>query len=175
VQGSAGSGKTTIGLHRIAYLAFAEPRRFRPDKMLVIVYQRALAAYVSRVLPSLDVEGVPVMTFAGWAAAVRRAALPKLEAGITDETPSVVMRVKAHGSLLRLIDAVGTFDQIFVLTKGGPGTSTQLISTYSYNTAFQFTDYGRAMAMVVALLVLVVLLSIVAIRLMRRAAAGVRA
>jgi DNA helicase-2/ATP-dependent DNA helicase PcrA len=104
VQGSAGSGKTTIGLHRIAYLAFAEPRRFRPEKMLVIVYQRALAAYVSRVLPSLDVEGVPVMTFAGWAAAARQAALPKLEAGITDETPSVVMRAKAHGALLRVID-----------------------------------------------------------------------
>jgi DNA helicase II / ATP-dependent DNA helicase PcrA len=104
VQGSAGSGKTTIGLHRIAYLAFAEPRRFRPEKMLVIVYQRALAAYVSRVLPSLDVDGVPVMTFAGWAAAARRAALPKLEAGITDETPSVVMRLKAHGALLRVID-----------------------------------------------------------------------
>ena len=43
VQGSAGSGKTTIGLHRIAYLAFAEPRRFRPERMLVVVYQRALA------------------------------------------------------------------------------------------------------------------------------------
>ena len=104
VQGSAGSGKTTIGLHRIAYLAFAEPRRFRPDKMLVIVYQRALAAYVSRVLPSLDVDGVAVMTFAGWAAAALRAALPRLEAGLTDETPSVVMRLKAHGALLRLID-----------------------------------------------------------------------
>ena len=76
--------------------------------------------------------------------------------------------------MLRLIDAIGTFDQIFVLTRGGPGTATQLISTYSYNTAFQFTDYGRAMAMVVSLLVLVVLLSIVAIRMMRKAAAGTR-
>jgi DNA helicase-2/ATP-dependent DNA helicase PcrA len=104
VQGSAGSGKTTIGLHRIAYLAFAEPRRFRPEKMLVIVYQRALASYVSRVLPSLDVEGVPVMTFAGWATAALHAALPRLEANLTDETPSVVMRLKAHGALLRLID-----------------------------------------------------------------------
>ena len=104
VQGSAGSGKTTIGLHRIAYLAFAEPRRFRPEKMLVIVYQRALAAYVSRVLPSLDVEGVPVMTFAGWADAARRAALPLLDAGLTDETPPLVMRAKAHGAMLRIID-----------------------------------------------------------------------
>ncbi|HEY7375104.1 MAG TPA: 3'-5' exonuclease [Polyangia bacterium] len=104
IQGSAGSGKTTIGLHRIAYLAFADPRRFRPEKMLVIVYQRALAAYVSRVLPSLDVEGVPVMTFAGWSDAARRAALPTIEAGLTEETPPVVMRAKAHGAMLRIID-----------------------------------------------------------------------
>jgi DNA helicase-2/ATP-dependent DNA helicase PcrA len=104
IQGSAGSGKTTIGLHRIAYLAFADPRRFRPEKMLVIVYQRALAAYVSRVLPSLDVDGVPVMTFAGWSGAARRAALPTIEAGLTEETPPAVMRAKAHGAMLRIID-----------------------------------------------------------------------
>jgi len=67
VQGSAGSGKTTIGLHRIAYLNFAEPGYFRPQDMLVIVYQRALAAYVSRVLPELQVPGVNVRTFASWA------------------------------------------------------------------------------------------------------------
>jgi len=105
IQGSAGSGKTTIGLHRIAYLAFAEPRRFKPDRMLVIVYQRALAAYVSRVLPSLDVEGVPVMTFAGWAAAARKAATPpSMDVGLTEQTPPVVMRAKAHGAFLRIID-----------------------------------------------------------------------
>jgi DNA helicase-2/ATP-dependent DNA helicase PcrA len=104
VQGSAGSGKTTIGLHRIAYLAFAEPRRFRPEKMLVIVYQRALAAYVSRVLPSLDVDGVPVMTFPAWAEVARKAALPALDAPVTDGTPPLVMRAKAHGAMLRILD-----------------------------------------------------------------------
>src|SRR3954464_3798168 len=104
IQGSAGSGKTTIGLHRIAYLACADPQRFRPEKMLVIVYQRALAAYVSRGPPSLDVEGVPVMTFEGWATAARRAALPTIDAAITEETPALVMRAKAHGAMLRIID-----------------------------------------------------------------------
>ena len=79
VQGSAGSGKTTIGLHRIAYLAFAEPRRFRPERMLVVVYQRALASYVSRVLPSLDVDGVAVMTFPAWAESIRKLAFPLLK------------------------------------------------------------------------------------------------
>src|SRR6185369_16908992 len=89
---------------RIAYLAFADPRRFRAEKMLVIVYQRALAAYVSRVLPSLDVDGVPVTTFATWAEQVRRDALPALDAAVTDETPPLVMRAKAHGAMLRIIE-----------------------------------------------------------------------
>lgn len=90
-----------------------------------------------------------------------------------DHTLPLLRPVLMVAIVLRLIDAIGTFDQIFVLTRGGPGTATQLISTYSYNTAFTFTDYGRAMAMVVSLLVLVVLLSLVAIRMMRKAATGV--
>jgi len=103
VQGSAGSGKTTIGLHRIAYLAFAEPKRFRPERMLVVVYQRALAAYVSRVLPSLDVDGVDVLTFAAWAESVRKLAFPTLLAPLHDETPALVMRAKSHGAMLRIL------------------------------------------------------------------------
>jgi multiple sugar transport system permease protein len=88
-----------------------------------------------------------------------------------DHTLPLLTPVLMVAVVLRLIDAIGTFDQIFVLTKGGPGTATQLLSTYAYNTAFQFTQYGRAMAMVVAGMVLTVLLTIVAIRYMRRAAA----
>jgi DNA helicase-2/ATP-dependent DNA helicase PcrA len=80
VQGSAGSGKTTIGLHRIAYLAFAHPHSFRPERMLVIVYQRALATYVSRVLPALEVPGVPVQTFATWAESVHARQVPRSHA-----------------------------------------------------------------------------------------------
>lgn len=104
VQGSAGSGKTTIGLHRIAYLAFADARRFRPDRMLVVVYQRALATYVSRVLPSLEVPGVPVMTFADWAEKIRHQVFPGLTAPLTDSTPSIVMRVKSHGAILKILE-----------------------------------------------------------------------
>jgi len=103
VQGSAGSGKTTIGLHRIAYLAFADPARFKADRMLVVVYQRALARYVSRVLPSLDVPGVPVRTFSEWATDVRLATFPTLQAPVFDETPPLVMRAKAHGAMLKII------------------------------------------------------------------------
>ena len=72
------------------------------------------------------------------------------------------------GVVLRTIDAVGTFDQIYVLTKGGPGTATQLISIYAYNTAFLFNQYGRAMAMLISLLACLLVLMGVAVNLMRR-------
>jgi multiple sugar transport system permease protein len=72
------------------------------------------------------------------------------------------------GVVLRTIDAVGTFDQIFVLTKGGPGTATQLIAIYAYNTAFLFNQYGRSMAMLISLLACLLLLMVAALHLMRR-------
>src|SRR5205807_1850919 len=66
VQGSAGSGKATIGLHGVAYDAVAAPRRSEPDKMLVVFYHRALAAAVGQhadaaaALEAWDVSSGPV-------------------------------------------------------------------------------------------------------------------
>ena len=69
--------------------------------------------------------------------------------------------------VLRTIDAIGTFDQIYVLTRGGPGVSTHLFSIYAYNSAFLFSQFGRAMAMVVLLMGAVLVLAAIAIRLVR--------
>jgi DNA helicase-2/ATP-dependent DNA helicase PcrA len=53
LSGSAGSGKTTVGLHRIAFLNFQDPQRFKPESMLVLVFNRSLRKYISRVSQSL--------------------------------------------------------------------------------------------------------------------------
>lgn len=104
IQGGAGSGKTTIGLHRMAYLAFQQPKRFRPDQMLVVVFNDALARYISHVLPALGVPGVPVTTYHSWARKLRLSQLPDLPRDYTDETPDVVVRLKKHPAWLRIID-----------------------------------------------------------------------
>ncbi|HEX4354209.1 MAG TPA: AAA family ATPase, partial [Polyangiales bacterium] len=104
IQGGAGSGKTTIGLHRMAYLAFQQPKRFRADQMLIVVFNDALARYISFVLPALGVEGVPVTTYNAWARRLRIAHLPDLPRGYTDETPDVVIRLKKSPAFLRIID-----------------------------------------------------------------------
>jgi DNA helicase-2/ATP-dependent DNA helicase PcrA len=106
IQGSAGSGKTTVGLHRVAYLAFREPQRFRPDKMLVVVPNEALIHYVGRVLPSLGVEGVPVTTFTRFGTRLVAQMFPKLPARMSEETPAIVARAKAHGAMLRGIERI---------------------------------------------------------------------
>jgi DNA helicase-2/ATP-dependent DNA helicase PcrA len=113
VQGSAGSGKTTVGLHRVAYLAFADPTRFRADRMLVVVPNEALVHYVGRVLPSLGVSDVPVTTFARFSRRVVDNLFPKLPSRISDDTPPVVARAKSHAAMLRAIDkAVERVDAI---------------------------------------------------------------
>jgi multiple sugar transport system permease protein len=49
--------------------------------------------------------------------------------------------------LIRLIDSIRVFDMIFVLTRGGPGTSTEVLSIYSYVTGFTEGDMGAAAAL----------------------------
>jgi DNA helicase II / ATP-dependent DNA helicase PcrA len=111
IQGGAGSGKTTIGLHRLAYLAFQDPARFHPEKMLVIVYNDALVRYISRVIPSLlgaqGREGtVPVTTFQRWAEKQRIAHVHRLPREYSDEIPTSAVRLKKSAALLRMIDDV---------------------------------------------------------------------
>jgi len=118
IQGGAGSGKTTIGLHRMAYLAFQQPKRFRADQMLIVVFNDALARYISFVLPALGVPGVPVTTYNAWARKLRVAHLSELPRDYTDETPDVVVRLKKHPALLRMIDDhIALLDQLWRSSK----------------------------------------------------------
>lgn len=106
IQGGAGSGKTTVALHRVAYLAFQDPVRFAPKRMAVIVFNEALVEYIRHVLPSLGIEGVQVTTYRRWSAALlKRARLP-IPDKRTEDTPEAVARFKKHPVIVRLIDAI---------------------------------------------------------------------
>ena len=61
--------------------------------------------------------------------------------------------------LIRALDAFTVFDQVFVLTQGGPGTATEVATLMVYKTAFRFSQFGYAASMAVALLVLVMFFS----------------
>jgi multiple sugar transport system permease protein len=70
--------------------------------------------------------------------------------------------------LLRTMDLLRVFDQIFILTEGGPAFATETVSLYIYRAAFRFFDFGYAAAMSFVLLALTNLISFAYIRLLRR-------
>lgn len=62
VQGVAGSGKTTVAMHRISYILYNYEEQFRPQDFYIIGSNRILLNYITGVLPELDVYGVSQMT-----------------------------------------------------------------------------------------------------------------
>ena len=62
VQGVAGSGKTTVAMHRISYILYNYAERFRPEDFYIVGSNRILLNYITGVLPDLDVYGVRQMT-----------------------------------------------------------------------------------------------------------------
>jgi multiple sugar transport system permease protein len=87
-----------------------------------------------------------------------------------DHTLPMLRPVLTVAIVLRTIEAFTTFDQPFVLTKGGPGTSTKLISLYGYETAFKFQQVGYAAAMLLMVGLVVLAIAFLAVRLIRRTA-----
>ena len=104
LQGGAGSGKTTVALHRAAYLHFENPDVFSPKKMAVVVKSEPLTEYISRVLPSLDVAGTPVVTLKDWMARTRQKVLPEIKRKYVSDVPPAVSRLKKHPALLQALE-----------------------------------------------------------------------
>ena len=62
--------------------------------------------------------------------------------------------------LIRLVDALRMFELVFMMTKGGPAGTTEILPYYIYVTAFQLLDVGYAAALAVLMLVLVNILAV---------------
>ncbi|PWK14966.1 RNA polymerase recycling motor HelD [Tumebacillus permanentifrigoris] len=63
VQGAAGSGKTTIALHRIAYLIYTYGDKFNPDQFMILAPHQLFLKYIADVLPELGVDAVRQTTY----------------------------------------------------------------------------------------------------------------
>ncbi len=71
-------------------------------------------------------------------------------------------------TIIRMIAALKTYDLVYILTRGGPGIATETISYYIYKVFFVFLDMGKSSAMAFILLGIIVLMTLVLMRVMRR-------
>lgn len=106
-------------------------------------------------IPADVIEAIQLETRSGWEI-FRHIQLPYLWPGIT-----AVL-------IIRTADILKLFDMVFVLTRGGPGVSTELISLYIQRVGFRVFDMGVASAQAILLLILCIILSRLYIRLFYR-------
>src|ERR1700712_520448 len=123
---------------------------WRSTPFFVLVLSSGLLALPQDVIEAADIDGAST-----W----RRLPLVKMPVLF----PLVLVTI-----LFRIIDLFRTFDIVYVLTQGGPGTATTVTSLQVYNdlTVGNFTSYASTEAMVFLVLTLVV--SIFLIRILRR-------
>lgn len=84
-------------------------------------------------------------------------------------TLPLVMPFLFIAAMIRMIDAVKSFDIIFAITQGGPGSASETVNLYLYSVAFSYYDLGYGSAIAVILFLLVVGLAALLLYLRQRA------
>ena len=92
---------------------------------------------------------------AGWWASVRHVTLPLVR-------PALLFIV-----VIATADALTLFAQPYLMTRGGPGDATRMLSQLIYETAFNFSNIGKAAAMTFVLLVVALAVAFVQFRFLR--------
>jgi multiple sugar transport system permease protein len=116
----------------------------------------ALVLYSSLTMVPLEIEEAAKLETDKWWHVLQRVQLPFMLPGIT-----AVL-------ILRTADILKMFDVIFVMTRGGPGSATELLSIYVQRVGFRAFEQGAASAQAIVMLVLSIVLSRIYIRFVYR-------
>ena len=84
-------------------------------------------------------------------------------------TLPLIMPFLVVAAVIRTIDAVKAFDTIYVISQGGPGTSSETVNLYLYLQAFAFYNVGNASAVVVVFFAIIVALALLLLHVRQRA------
>ena len=114
VQGAAGSGKTTIALHRIAYLLYTFRNSLKPENMMILAPNPLFLSYISQVLPDLGVERVVQTTFEGWCREGMGRRMPKIlrESRLEKNLSLTGAEREKTGRILRMKGSLATMKKL---------------------------------------------------------------
>ena len=114
VQGAAGSGKTTIALHRIAYLLYTFRNSLKPENMMILAPNPLFLSYISQVLPDLGVERVVQTTFEGWCREGMGRRMPKIlrESRLEKNLSLTGAEQEKTGRILRMKGSLATMKKL---------------------------------------------------------------
>jgi raffinose/stachyose/melibiose transport system permease protein len=159
-QGTLNQILSTLGMDWLQQNWLGNPTYAVGTIILVIAWQSVGATMVVYLagLQGVPAELIEAATMDG-ASGLRRfysVVLPQL-------APAITINL-----MLTLINGLRVFDQVYVLTNGGPADSTQTISTLLVQQAFQFSHFGYASAIAVVLASIVAVLSSIQYYFLRR-------
>ena len=103
ILGGAGSGKTTVALHRMALLAYQRPRFYQGRAMKVVVPEQGLVRLMQRLLEGLQLAEVSVETFDDWIADQGRHILKGLPKKLYEHTPPQVITMKRNPAMFDVV------------------------------------------------------------------------
>ena len=116
----------------------------------------ALVLYLSLTMVPVEIEEAAKLETDKWWHVLRKVQLPFMLPGLT-----AIL-------ILRTADILKMFDVVFIMTRGGPGAATELISIYIQRIGFRSFEQGMASAEAIVLLVITIILSRIYIRFIYR-------
>lgn len=141
-----------VGAHPVVAILVALVWRWTPFMMLIVL--AGLQSQSKEVVEAARIDG------AGAWQLFRHVTLPHLR------------RFVELGVLLGSIYVVNTFDEIYMMTQGGPGTATTNLPYYLYQRVFQGFDVGQGAALGVVVVALTIIVAIFALRAVFTAVSG---
>jgi ABC-type sugar transport system permease subunit len=129
---------------------------WKTTPFMVLLLFTGLQAIPGNLYDAARVDG------ASWWQTVRRITIPLL-------APAILVAL-----IFRTVDAIRIFDLVYVLTKGGPGNATEMLSLYAYKKMFASLDFGYGSSISVTIFLLAGLCAIAYILCLRRARGALR-
>jgi len=137
---------TWLGDPTMAYAAIIAQDIWRMWPFMFMLLYAALTNIPTEMLEAAEIDG------AGFWRKLGSVTIPML-------VPTMLTAI-----LLRIIDALRVFSEVYVMTEGGPGSATLLFSLYTHRQAFSYQKVGMASAMAIFLLVLSIVFAVTLVR-----------